>query len=227
MPGILRSYVVHDFWLKLLSVALATWLWHTIAVTPRAVVEVTVPIEFHNLPANLNISSERIPQAEIRVSGPARLVREIKASDLHAEIDLANASTGERTVDLTAQLVHTPREIRVEQILPSQVHISLDRRQLRDVQIQPRVVGSFAQGYRIARVLSEPAWVTISGPKQRVDAVGSATTDPIDASGTMTPTSFTTHAYVADPLVQVVNPVPVHVTVIMEKVEPPAASTAK
>jgi len=47
--------------------------------------------------------------------------------------------------------------------------------------------------------------------------VDSATTDPVDASGTMTRAVFVTNVYVSDPLVQVVQLSPIHVTVIMGK----------
>ncbi len=64
----------------------------------------------------------------------------------------------------------------------------------------------------------EPAAISISGPRKRVEAVESAITDAIDASGTMDRAMFVRHAYVSDPLVQVMDANPVRVTVIMEKV---------
>ena len=60
--------------------------------------------------------------------------------------------------------------------------------------------------------------MTISGPQKRVEAVEAAITDSVDASGTMDRATFVRHAYVSDPLVQVMNSNPVRVTVIMEKV---------
>jgi hypothetical protein len=69
----------------------------------------------------------------------------------------------------------------------------------------------------------EPPTIAISGPKQRVEAVEAAITDPLDVSGTMDRATFTRHAYVSDPLVQVANPKPVRVTVIMERT--PGASS--
>jgi YbbR domain-containing protein len=79
------------------------------------------------------------------------------------------------------------------------------------------VTGNFASGVRLARVEADPAMITISGPKQRVERVDSAITDPVDATGVMKQSSFTTHAYVSDPLVQVLQPGPIRVTVIMEE----------
>jgi hypothetical protein len=56
----------------------------------------------------------------------------------------------------------------------------------------------------------------ITGPQRRVEAVEAATTDPVDVSGAISRTSFVTQAYVPDPLIQVVQPAPIRVTVIME-----------
>jgi len=57
----------------------------------------------------------------------------------------------------------------------------------------------------------------ISGPRRGVEAVESATTDPVDVSGTMTRAWRMTQAYVPDPLIQVVHPTPIRVTVVMER----------
>ena len=42
-------------------------------------------------------------------------------------------------------------------------------------------------------------------------------TDPVDATGVVGSATFTTHAYVADPLVRVQTPAPIQVTVDTEK----------
>jgi YbbR domain-containing protein len=84
------------------------------------------------------------------------------------------------------------------------------------VKVRPRVTGNFASGMRVAQVIADPPNVTITGPRRRVEAVEAATTDPVDVSGAMTQTTFVTQAYVPDPLIQVVHPTPIRVTVIME-----------
>lgn len=218
MLDLLQRYVFAHFGYKVVSLALATGLWWAVAHDPVAEVEVTVPIEFHRIPTNLEISSLNIPQAQVRVRGPERLIHELRTQEVHVEVDLAGVKPGERTFDLTAQQVHLPRDLEVTQVVPSQVRLGFDVGLARDVEVRPRVIGTFAPGYRIARVLAEPATVTISGPRQRVQAVEAAITDPVDASGNMGRGTFVTNAFVPDPLVQIVRPSPVHVTVIMEKV---------
>ena len=217
-PGsFLKRLFLHNFLLKFLSLLLAFGLWLAVAREPVLEVQVSVPVEFRNIPENLEIGLEHIPQAEIRVRGPARIVRELKPSDVRAEVDLAGAQPGERTFDLTGQHIRAVRELSVIQVVPSQLHLDLDLRATREIEIRARVLGSFAPGLQVANVITEPERVQVSGPKRRVDALEAAFTDPVNASGTMHRGTFMTHVYLSDPLVQVVNPAPVQVTVIMER----------
>ena len=221
MRNIFQRWVLHNFWLKVLSLLLATGLW--LAISPDqepAEVAVRVPIEFRHVPPHLEISSVTIPEAQIRVRGPERMIRELRAADIHAELELADAKPGERTFDLTAQQIRHQRDLHVVQVVPGQVHLSFDTRLTREVEIHPRVTGNFVEGEQIAKVLVEPEKITITGPQHHVEILDAATTDPIDASGTRTQATFVTNVYVADPLVQVVQPTPVRVTVIMEKIAP-------
>jgi YbbR domain-containing protein len=217
MRDFLHRQVLHNLGLKLLSLALAVALWLALARDPVAEVAMDVPIEFHNIPENLEISSENIPRAQIRVRGPQRVVRRLQAADVSADIELSNVRPGERTFDLTADQIHQPRELEVVQIIPSQFHLTFDARLTRQVPVHPRVLGTFAPGYEIGQIVAEPSTVTISGPQKRVEAVDAAITDSVDASGTMDRATFVRHAYVSDPLVQVMNSNPVRVTVIMER----------
>ena len=52
-----------------------------------------------------------------------------------------------------------------------------------------------------------------------MNAIQTAMTDPVDATGVVGKATFTTHAYVADPLVRVQTPGPIHVTVNTEKTQ--------
>ena len=219
MGDFVRSYVFANFGYKVVSLALAVGLWLALARDPAASVAVTVPIEFHNIPSNLEISSVNIPEAQVRVRGPERLIHELRPQEVHVEVDLSGVKPGERTFDLTAQQVRQPRDLEVAQVIPSQVRLSFDTPLIRQVEVRPRVIGTFAGGYRIAEVLADPPALSISGPKHRVEVVEAATTDPVDATGNMGRSTFVTNAFVPDPLVQIVHPVPVRVTVIMEKTQ--------
>ena len=218
MIGFFQRHVLHNFGLKVLSLVLATGLWFAISPDEQpAEVAVRAPIVFERLPLDVEISSETIPEAQIRVRGPERVIRQLRSNDVHAELELADAKPGERTFDLTSQQISHPRDLTVVQVVPSQVHIAFDTRLTREVEIHPRVTGNFLTGEQITKVDVDPPRITITGPRHHVEIVDSATTDPVDATGTTGRAIFTTNVYVADPLVQVVQPTSIHVTVFVEK----------
>ncbi len=217
MRRFFRRYVLHNFGLKVMSLAIAVGLWYSVARDPMAEIAFTVPIEFHHVPEKLVISSEVIPQAQIRVRGPARVVRQLIQEEIHPVIDLSGVVPGEKTFDLTSRQVHLPREVEVVQVVPSYLKVSFDRSARKQVEIKPRVTGTFASGYRILETKVDPQTVEIAGPEQRVKLIENALTDPVDATGVMGTARFTTNVYIADPLVRLVKSEPVRVTVITEK----------
>lgn len=208
----LRRHVVHNLSLKITSLLLAAGLWLAISSSPPSEVALNVPIIFRNMPADLEISSEDIPSAQIRVRGPEAIVRRLQASDISVEIDVTEIKSGEHTFDLTHQ-IHVPERLTISQVVPSEVHVAFDARATRSVPLQPRVIGDAGRRYA---VVTDPPAVEITGPKKQVSTVQSATTDPVDITGVVGSISVARHAYVSDPLIQVANPRSVRVTVTME-----------
>ncbi len=216
MQNFLQRAFVHNAGTKIVSLLLAIGLWLAVARDPIAEVEMTVPIEFQNIPNTLEIDSANSTEVQLRIRGPEREIHQLQPADVHAEINLATVHAGERTFDLSSRQIRVPQDLEVVQIIPGQFHLSFDERETRTVEVRPRVTGTFASGMRVAQATADPSTVTITGPRRRVEAVDAALTDPVDASGVLTRATFLTHAYVTDPLIQVAHPSSVRVTVIME-----------
>src|SRR5208283_4651476 len=213
----LRKYVLNNLALKFVALAVAVLLWWSVGRDPMVEIPMAVPLEFLHAPGDLEINSNYPLQAQVTVRGPERLLQGMHPSEVHAVLDLEGATLGERTFDLTPRQVQAPRNVRVVQIVPSQFHISFDRSATRTVEVKPRVIGTLLSGYGIASVTTDPSQVTVVGPEKRVKTIESAVTDPVDATGVVGSATFTTHAYVTDPLVRVQTPAPIHVTVNTEK----------
>ena len=125
-----------------------------------AEVAVDVPIEFHNIPENLEISSENIPRAQIRVRGPQRMVRRLQASGCFRRHRTQRDEAGRTHVRPDGDQIHHPKELEVVQIIPSQFHLTFDARLSRQIPVHPRVVGTFAPGYTIGQIVADPSTVT-------------------------------------------------------------------
>ena len=128
MMSFLRRWVLHNFWLKVLSLVLATGLW--LAISPDqepAEITVRVPIEFRHVPPQLEISSVTIPEAQVRVRGPEQMIRDLRSTDIHAELELKDATPGEHTFELTAQQIRLQRNLTVVQVVPVRVTVIMEK----------------------------------------------------------------------------------------------------
>jgi hypothetical protein len=124
MMSFLRRWVLHNFWLKVLSLVMATGLWLAIAPDQEpAEVTLRVPIEFRHVPPELEIGSVTAPEAQVRVRGPEQIIRELRPTDIHADLELKDAEPGEHTFLLTAQQIHLQRDLTVVQVVPGRVTV--------------------------------------------------------------------------------------------------------
>lgn len=213
-----RELVFKNLPFKLVSLAIAVLLWWAVGRDQPIEVPMIVPLEFQNAPANLEINSDYPFQTNLTLRGPERVMQQLRPSEVHAILDLQGAAPGERTFDLLGSDIHVPRNVKVVQAVPAQFHISFDRSVTRSVPVKPRVIGTLLSGYDISGVTTDPAMITVVGPERRLQNIQSAMTDPVDATGVVGTATFTTHAYVADPLVRVSTPGPIQVTVNTEKI---------
>ena len=154
--------------LKLIALAVAVLLWWTVGHDPTVEIVMTVPIEFHHAPEDLEMISESPLQARVTMRGPERLLRGMDASQVHAIIDLQGVSPGEHTFELTDQ--PDPCTARSEggavRCRRSFTSISITTRS-RTVEVQPRVIGALVSGYGITEIAAQPAQVIITGPQSR------------------------------------------------------------
>lgn len=213
MRRFIREYILKNLPFKIVSLAIAILLWWAVGRDTPIEIPMTIPLEFQNAPDKLEVNSNYPFEARVTLRGPERLMQEISPSEVHAILNLQGATAGERTFDLTRGEIRVPRDVRVIQVVPSQFHISFDPTVTRTIPVQPRVIGTLLSGYEIASVKTDPGQVTITGPERRVNAIQNAQTDPVDATGVVGQATFTTHAYVGDPLVRVQAPATIHVTV--------------
>ena len=214
MKSLLQRYIAHNLPLKLIALACSVLLWSAVSRDPIVETAYNVPIEFHQVPASLEITTSGIPLAQVRLRGPERSLRQLTAADVHPVINLAGTVTGDHTYDLTASQVHVPYDIQVVQVTPSEIRIGFERSLTRQVEIHPRVAGHFEPGYGILRITADPSTITVVGPESRVKAATMAITDSIDVSDVRGAATYSTNAYVADPLVREIKPEQIRVTVM-------------
>ncbi len=215
---LLRSLVFEHFGWKLLSLAIAVVVWATVASEPELGTLATVPLEYRNLPDDLEISSEPISQVVLELRGPSGELRSL-GEGMHPAVilDMSGIQPGVHTFPIVGKNVKLPRGVRLVRTTPSEARFEFDRRMSRAVPVKVRLVGQGQDGYVVEKQEVEPPALQIEGPAKRVSRINDVVTDPVDVSGVVGSSEFRVNAFVDDPYVRFKAAPQVVVTITMKK----------
>jgi hypothetical protein len=199
--------------LKFLSVALAALVW--ILVSGEQIVEraLRIPLEFTNLPAQLELVGDAPTVVDVRVRGSSGALSRVATGELVAVLDVRTARAGQRLFHLTGADVRAPFGIDVVQIAPSNVSIAFEPAATKLVPVVPGVEGEPGDGYVVGTVTADPATVEVVGPSSAVARLTAAMTEPVSVVGATGPVTESVNIGVADPSVRLQSPASAQVTV--------------
>jgi YbbR domain-containing protein len=121
----LREWMLHNWDLKLVALVVSFLLWTTYTAEPISEVGYQVPLEFNNVPKDVEISSDAPTEVQVRVRGRSALLRRLSRADLGIAVDLSGRRAGEMLVELTPDMVSAPYGATVVRISPSRVRVLL------------------------------------------------------------------------------------------------------
>ena len=204
---------VRNVGLKSLSVALAALSW--LLVSGEQVVEraLRIPLEFTNLPAELEMVGDAPAVVDVRVRGSSGALSRATTLELVAVLDLQSARPGQRLFSLSGTDVRTPFGVEVVQITPSNVSIAFESPAMKVVPVVPAIEGQPAEGYVVGAVASDPASVQVVGPSGAVERLTAAMTESVSVSGATRRVTETVNVGIGDPSVRLRAPVSATVTV--------------
>jgi YbbR domain-containing protein len=181
-PLFVRIFV-EELPLKVLSLVLAVTLFVLVRNDKDATSGAYVKV-IYTLPEDRVLVSEPVPEIKVSVRGPWTKLQHLDRSLEPVHIDLTRVHTPEVRID--EDMLKVPAGVRVSSIVPSEVHVEFEPRVVREVPVQPILEGQPAEGYRVAKVVAEPARVRVDGAKSAVDAIERVPTRPLritDARG--------------------------------------------
>lgn len=199
--------------LKTLAVAAATLLWLSVSSDPLVERSLRVPLEFQNVPANLEIVGDVPATVDVRVRGTARQVGAIEPGQGVAVLDLKGARSGARLFNLLNDDVRLPFGVQVVQVNPSTVSLSIERTGAKRVPVVPVVTGEPPEGYSRGPATVDPAEVEVVGPESRLLKLAAATTDSVSIADQRQTVRDRVTVGVNDPTLRLRTPVTAVVTV--------------
>lgn len=121
----LRRLLLHNWWLKLLSLGLAYALWLGVADAPTAELRVAVPLELRNLSAGLMLASEVPDRVQVTLSGSERLLQALPYEELVVGVNLAGFAAGHHVYRFSPKDVGVPAGITMVYVQPADVQLDL------------------------------------------------------------------------------------------------------
>jgi YbbR domain-containing protein len=205
---------------KLGALTIACGLWYSFVGETELATSVPVAVQYKNVPADLEVTSERLDRLYLRMRGPATRLNAGTLTNVILVLDLSQIHTeGEHTFTLDSSNLRLPAGVHVSRVVPSQVRLTFDNRISREVPVEVRYAGPPPQGYRITGQQASPQKVRVTGPEARVEHLQSAQTDAIDLSSTVSNAEFRVPAYITDPQIRFDGVPPIiSVRVLMEKI---------
>jgi uncharacterized protein (TIGR00159 family) len=165
---------------KIVSFVLVCVLWMFIGGQPNAEVWVTVPLEYRNVPASMEIVGEMVNRLEVGIRGPRTLISSIAPDQVKAHVGLAQAQPGVNNLRLTPENVRTPLGTEVTKIIPPSVRVRLEEVKSRFIPVKAHLVGKLSRPLRLKAVTVEPPGLVLLGPAGTLKKVREIFTEPVD-----------------------------------------------
>jgi len=188
--------------LKVVSVVLASLLWLLVSGEQTVERALRIPLEFTNLPSQLELVGEPPDDVDVRLRGSSGTMSRIAAGELAAVLDVRTARAGQRLFHLTAEDVRAPFGVEVVQVAPASVPLTFEESRSKTVSVTARIEGEPAPGFVVSGVTVDPASVGVVGPATALASVSEAITEPILVSGATATVTETVTVGVAHPVVR-------------------------
>jgi YbbR domain-containing protein len=155
-------------------------LWVFIGGQPRAEIWMPVPLEYRNMPANMEIVGELVNRVEVGIRGPRTLISSITPDQLKAYVDLSQSIPGANHIRLTPDNVRAPLGTEITKVVPSSVRIRLEDIGSRAVPVKAHLVGKLLRPLRLKGIVVEPPEVVLQGPAGTLKKVREVFTEPVE-----------------------------------------------
>lgn len=178
-----REPLIKDAGKKILAILIALTLWFVANLQHDVERNVSIDVNYTNLPKGLIIVNNPPETLNIRVRGPRSQLSAISPEDMVFTIDLSNITAGTSMFEIRTDQLIPPRDVQVTGISPSEINIDVDKLAQKRVSVEP-VLGQPDEGYEIiGNPLVTPETVAIRGPEKLLKTIKSVGTDPVSLKG--------------------------------------------
>ncbi len=180
---LLRRIFLDDWLMKLIALIITLALWFGVTgfrtPTTERLRSVSLQLRISN---EMEIINSPIQEVDLVVTGDKRKIDQIRREDLIVQLDLTNAQSGDRVVQITPENVNVnfPTGVRLEEVQPSRISINLEMVEKREISVKAETGNNLPEGYEIYGISVIPQKVPVRGPISYINSIDYISTDIID-----------------------------------------------
>jgi YbbR domain-containing protein len=154
----------------LLAVMLAVFIWLTATQDQDPINDqfLQLGIDYEGQPADSIRIQPESSFVQIRLEGPESTLRQLSPQDFEAYVDLSQVPFGENTA-VPIRINPPSEDVQVTLIIPDEVNVLLEEQVSREIPVELDIRGGTARGHTQGEPLLEPAFITVSGPRSKVE----------------------------------------------------------
>ena len=160
------------------SLTLAVFFWSALMIAQGEMLEkiVTVPVEYTASPANLILVGDKQKEVRLHLAGAKSDLDSINPAELNVKIDLSKAVPGKQIFLISGENLRLPKEVKLLDMVPSSMELSLAAIVEQEVDIKPQLVGKLPGGLKIIEIKMIPQKVKVlspeaTGKKKAIDVI--------------------------------------------------------
>jgi len=165
---------------RALALLLALACWYVVSGQEKVETWLEVPLEFVNLPQQMEITSGLVSKIQVRIRGTSNQVRSLNTGRLAYKLDLGKIQVGSNVIPLVPESMTITSAVEVVEISPTRLDLVADVMVSKSVPVRLDWQGLPGDDVQFKNATIFPDAVTVTGFASALEAVDNIPTVPIE-----------------------------------------------
>ena len=161
---------------RVLAILLAMASWYVVSGQEKVETWLEVPLEFVNLPPQMEITSGLVSKLQVRIRGTSNQVRSLNVGRLAYKLDLGKISVGSNVIPLVPESMTVTSAVEVVEISPTRLELVADVVVSKTVPVRLDWTGLPGDDVQFKNSTVFPDQVTVTGFASALESVESIST---------------------------------------------------
>lgn len=173
-----KEFAVYGF-AAILCFITITGVWFGLSRGKETLTTVKAPIEYTDLGEGIEILDASESFVDLHLSGSQALIKSMKTDQINVRLKLNNTLVGKNRYPISKDSISLPPGVALKKVVPSEVHVTLDKVVIKQLPVQPDWVGKMPEDLIIEKINITPETLEVRGLSRILDNVSTIYTEKI------------------------------------------------